>query len=61
LQKDEDFQIVALAVFTYYILSALSKLGVREPKPYVVLSLDAFRWDYDSIYGTVLDDIAVKG
>lgn len=32
-------------------------------KPYVVMvSLDAFRWDYDSIYGTpVLDEIAGNG
>ncbi|MFZ0473731.1 MAG: ectonucleotide pyrophosphatase/phosphodiesterase [Bacteroidales bacterium] len=50
------------------ILSVLSITGcssVRSDRetPYVVMvSLDAFRWDYDSIYGTpVLDDIADKG
>jgi predicted AlkP superfamily pyrophosphatase or phosphodiesterase len=50
------------------ILSVLSITGcssVRSDRetPYVVMvSLDAFRWDYDSIYSTpVLDDIADNG
>jgi len=50
------------------LLAVLSFTGcgsVRSEReaPYVVMvSLDAFRWDYDSIYGTpVLDDIAEKG
>jgi len=57
------FRLVALAVFTIIIFSACSKLRSERDKPYVVMvSLDAFRWDYDSIYGTpVLDDIARKG
>ncbi len=57
------FRLVALAVFTVIIFSACSKLRSERDKPYVVMvSLDAFRWDYDSIYGTpVLDDIARKG
>jgi len=57
------FRLVALAVFTVIIFSACSKLRSERDKPYVVMvSLDAFRWDYDSIYSTpVLDDIARKG
>ncbi len=57
------FRLVTLAVFTVIIFSACSKLRSERDKPYVVMvSLDAFRWDYDSIYGTpVLDDIARKG
>ncbi|MBK7731839.1 MAG: alkaline phosphatase family protein [Bacteroidales bacterium] len=57
------FRLVGLAVFTVIIFSACSKLRSERDKPYVVMvSLDAFRWDYDSIYGTpVLDDIARKG
>jgi predicted AlkP superfamily pyrophosphatase or phosphodiesterase len=47
------------------VLSATRCSSVRSEReaPYVVMvSLDAFRWDYDSIYGTpVLDDIADKG
>jgi alkaline phosphatase D len=57
------FRLVALTVFAAILLSACSKLRSERDKPYVVMvSLDAFRWDYDSIYGTpVLDDIARKG
>jgi alkaline phosphatase D len=54
---------MALAVFAAVIFSSCSNLKPERDKPYVVLvSLDAFRWDYDSIHGTpVLDDIARKG
>ena len=57
------FRNMALAVFTAILLSSCSNLRSERDKPYVVMvSLDAFRWDYDSIYGTpVLDDIARKG
>ena len=57
--------------FSYLITAILSVLSITgcssvrsdRETPYVVMvSLDAFRWDYDSIYGTpVLDDIADKG
>ena len=57
--------------FSYLITALLAVLSVtgcssvrsERETPYVVMvSLDAFRWDYDSIYGTpVLDDIADKG
>ncbi len=57
--------------FSYLITAFLSVLSItgcssvrsERETPYVVMvSLDAFRWDYDSIYGTpVLDDIADKG
>ncbi|HOC48372.1 MAG: alkaline phosphatase family protein [Bacteroidales bacterium] len=57
------FRNMALAVFTAILLSSCSNLRSERDKPYVVLvSLDAFRWDYDSIHSTpVLDDIARKG
>jgi len=57
------FRYMTLAVFTAILLSSCSNLRSERDKPYVVLvSLDAFRWDYDSIHGTpVLDDIARKG
>ena len=50
--------LLALVSFT-----ACNNLKVGKDTPYVVMvSLDAFRWDYDSIYNTpVLDDIARKG
>jgi len=57
--------------FSYLITALLAFLSVtrctsvrsEREAPYVVMvSLDGFRWDYDSIYGTpVLDDIADKG
>jgi len=53
-----------IAVIVTAVLCA-SCAGIRSDrgKPYVVMvSLDAFRWDYDSIYSTpVLDDIAADG
>lgn len=53
--------ITALLAF----LSVTRCISVRSEReaPYVVMvSLDGFRWDYDSIYGTpVLDDMADKG
>jgi alkaline phosphatase D len=57
------FRYFALAVFAGISFSSCSNLKPERDKPYVVLvSLDAFRWDYDSIHGTpVLDDIARKG
>jgi len=57
------FTYLALAVFTAVLFASCSNLKPGSDKPYVVLvSLDAFRWDYDSVHGTpVLDDIARKG
>lgn len=57
------FRNLTLAVFAAIIFSSCSNLKVERDTPYVVLfSLDAFRWDYDSIYGTpALDDIARRG
>ncbi|MRR18843.1 alkaline phosphatase family protein [bacterium] len=51
---------VLLSVLTF---SACSNLKPERESPYLVMvSLDAFRWDYDSIHGTpVLDDIARSG
>jgi alkaline phosphatase D len=57
------FNYLAPALFTLLAFSACRNLKVERDKPYVVMvSLDAFRWDYDSIHGTpVLDDIAANG
>jgi alkaline phosphatase D len=57
------FRYLALAVFAATAFSSCGNLNVEREKPYVVMvSLDAFRWDYDSIHGTpVLDDIARNG
>ena len=51
------------ALFAVLSFAACSNVKIDKETPYVVIvSLDAFRWDYDSIYGTpVLDDIAKKG
>ncbi len=53
----------ALALFAALLSLSCTNLRQGSEKPYVVMvSLDAFRWDYDSIYGTpVLDDIARNG
>jgi predicted AlkP superfamily pyrophosphatase or phosphodiesterase len=56
--------IYIIAVFVTTILfTSCSGIRSDRDKPYVVMvSLDAFRWDYDSIYSTpVLDDIAANG
>jgi len=55
------YLIVALLALLSF--TACNNLKIEKDTPYVVMvSLDAFRWDYDSIYGTpVLDDIASKG
>lgn len=52
-----------LSLFAAVSFSSCSNLKSEKESPYVVMvSLDAFRWDYDSIYGTpVLDDIARNG
>lgn len=52
--------IVAASIIT---LSGCSAIKADRDKPYVVMvSLDGFRWDYDSIHGThVLDDMAHNG
>jgi len=57
------FRYITLAVFAALVFSSCNNLKPERDKPYVVLvSMDAFRWDYDSIHGTpVLDDIARKG
>lgn len=57
------FRYLALAVFAATAFSSCSNLKPGRDNPYVLMvSLDAFRWDYDSIHGTpVLDDIARNG
>ena len=57
------FTYLILAVFAAILPSSCSNIKPGSDKPYVVLvSLDAFRWDYDSIHGTpVLDAIARQG
>jgi len=57
------FGYLTLVVFIVITVTSCSNLKPGSDKPYVVLvSLDAFRWDYDSIHGTpVLDDIARQG
>jgi len=57
------FGYLAMAVITVITVTSCSNLKPGSDKPYVVIvSLDAFRWDYDSIHGTpVLDDIARQG
>jgi alkaline phosphatase D len=59
----KSFSYLALAAFSAIAFSSCSNLKPGSDKPYVVLvSLDAFRWDYDSIHGTpVLEDIARNG
>jgi predicted AlkP superfamily pyrophosphatase or phosphodiesterase len=56
------FNLIAALLAVLSVTGCSSVRSERE-EPYVVMvSLDAFRWDYDSIYGTpVLDDIAKKG
>jgi alkaline phosphatase D len=56
--------VVQLSGFLLLVLAGgCAAFRSEGDKPYVVMvSLDAFRWDYDSIYGTpVLDDIAGNG
>ncbi len=50
-------------LFLFLLLSSCNGFQSGGDRQYVVMvSLDAFRWDYDSIYGTpVLDEIAVNG
>jgi len=50
-------------VLLLFVVTSCASLRNEKESPYVIMvSLDAFRWDYDSIYGTpVLDDIARKG
>lgn len=57
------FQYLVLALFTALSFSSCSNVKAGKEAPYVVMvSLDAFRWDYDSVHGTpVLDDIARQG
>lgn len=57
------FRYFVPSLFALLIFSSCGNLKVEREKPYVVMvSLDAFRWDYDSIHGTpVLDDIARNG
>ena len=56
------FYSVIIAADILLLLSGCSTNSDRKTPYVVMVSLDAFRWDYDSIYGTpVLDDIAAKG
>ncbi len=57
------FSYLITALLAFLSFTGCSSVRSERETPYVVMvSLDAFRWDYDSIYGTpVLDDIADKG
>ncbi len=57
------YKYLIAALLAVVSFTACNNLKVGKDTPYVVMvSLDAFRWDYDSIYKTpVLDDIARKG
>jgi alkaline phosphatase D len=57
------FSCLTVAFLAFLSVTGCSSVRSEREAPYVVMvSLDAFRWDYDSIYGTpVLDDIADKG
>ncbi|HWR74617.1 MAG TPA: ectonucleotide pyrophosphatase/phosphodiesterase [Bacteroidales bacterium] len=57
------FSYLVIALLALMSATGCSSVRSEREAPYVVMvSLDAFRWDYDSIYGTpVLDDIADKG
>ncbi len=57
------FSYIITALLAFLSATGCSSVRSERETPYVVMvSLDGFRWDYDSIYGTpVLDDIAKKG
>ncbi len=57
------FSYLIAALLAFLSLTRCSSVRSEREAPYVVMvSLDGFRWDYNSIYGTpVLDDIADKG
>lgn len=56
------FHSVLIATAVLLLLSGCGTNSDRKTPYVVMVSLDAFRWDYDSIYGTpVLDDIASGG
>jgi len=58
-------RVVHLSGYLLLLLLAggCASLQSERDEPYVIMvSMDAFRWDYDSIYGTpVLDEIAGNG
>lgn len=57
------FSYLIAPLLAFLSVTGCSSVRSEREAPYVVMvSLDGFRWDYDSIYGTpVLDDIADKG
>jgi predicted AlkP superfamily pyrophosphatase or phosphodiesterase len=57
------FSYLITPLLAFLSVTGCSSVRSEREAPYVVMvSLDGFRWDYDSIYGTpVLDDIADKG
>lgn len=57
------FSYLIAPLLAFLSVTGCSSVRSERETPYVVMvSLDGFRWDYDSIYGTpVLDDIADKG
>jgi alkaline phosphatase D len=59
----KNFSYLIIVLLAFLSVTGCSSVRSEREAPYVVMvSLDAFRWDYDSIYGTpVLDDIADKG
>jgi predicted AlkP superfamily pyrophosphatase or phosphodiesterase len=56
------FHLVIIAVAVLLLLPSC-RTNIDRKTPFVVIvSLDAFRWDYDSIYGTPeLNDMAARG
>ncbi len=57
------FFVISAAVLLSLSFSGCGSIRGDREAPYVVMvSLDAFRWDFDSIFGTpVLDDMAKNG
>ncbi len=57
------FSYLIAPLLAFLSVTGCSSVRSEREAPYVVMvSLDGFRWDYNSIYGTpVLDDIADKG
>ena len=57
------FSYLITALLAFLSVTGCSSVRSEREAPYVVMvSLDGFRWDYDSIFGTpVLDDMADKG
>ncbi|MGB8356988.1 MAG: ectonucleotide pyrophosphatase/phosphodiesterase [Bacteroidales bacterium] len=57
------FNHIIAVLLALLLFAACSNVRIERETPYVIMvSLDGFRWDYDSIYGApVLEDMAKKG